>query len=101
MTDNDLYQQVLGLTPPWRVSNVELRIDEEEILVRVVHDVSLGQAQCPECRKGCPGYDTSKERRWRHLDTCQLKTYLVSAVPRVSYPAVSFNLRCKRSRYYQ
>lgn len=86
MTDHDLYQQILGLTPPWRVSDVELRIDDEEILVRVVHDASLGLAQCPECRKGCPGYDTSKERRWRHLDTCQLKTYLVSAVPRVTCP---------------
>ena len=86
MTDNDLYQQILGLTDPWRVSDVDLRIDDEEILVRVVHDISLGQAQCPVCRNGCPGYDTSNERRWRHLDTCQLKTYLVSAVPRVSCP---------------
>ena len=86
MTDHDLYQQILGLTPPWRVSNVELRIDDEEILVHVIHDVSLGQAQCPQCRKACPGYDTSKERRWRHLDTCQLKTYLLCAVPRVQCP---------------
>lgn len=86
MTDHDLYQQILGLTPPWRVSEVELRLDDEEILVHVVHDVSSGQAQCPECLKGCPGYDTSKERRWRHLDTCQLKTYLVCSVPRVQCP---------------
>ena len=86
MTDNDLYQKILGLTPPWRVSDVDLRIDAEEILVRVVHDISSGQAQCPVCQLGCPGYDTSKERRWRHLDTCQLKTYLVCAVPRVTCP---------------
>lgn len=86
MTDNDLYQQILGLTPPWRVSDVDLRIDSDEIIVHVVHDSFLGQVQCPICRQGCPGYDTSIERRWRHLDTCQLKTYLVCAVPRVSCP---------------
>lgn len=84
MTDNDLYQQILGLTPPWRVSDVDLRIDDDEIIVHVVHDISMGQAKCPICQQGCPGYDTSKERRWRHLDTCQLKTYLVCAVPRVT-----------------
>ncbi|HEY3328407.1 MAG TPA: ISL3 family transposase [Capsulimonadaceae bacterium] len=86
MTDHDLYQQILGLTAPWRVSDVELRIDDEEVLVHVVHDVSRGQALCPECHKACPGYDTSRERRWRHLDTCQLKTYLICSVPRVSCP---------------
>jgi len=86
MTDNDLYQKILGLTPPWRVSDVDLCIDAEEIYVYVVHDISLGQAQCPVCQRGCPGYDTSHERKWRHLDTCQLKTYLVCAVPRVTCP---------------
>ena len=86
MTDHDLYQQILGLTPPWRVRTVDLRLDDEEVLVHVVQDASLGQALCPECRTACPGYDTAKERRWRHLDTCQLKTYLVCSVPRVSCP---------------
>lgn len=86
MTDKDLYQQILGLTSPWRVSDIDLHIDDEQILVRVVHDPVLGQALCPECRNSCPGYDTSDERRWRHLDTCQLKTYLVCSVPRVKCP---------------
>lgn len=86
MTDHDLYQQILGLTSPWRVSDVELRLDDEQILVRVVLDRNAGRAQCPVCRNECPGYDTPDERRWRHLDTCQLKTYLVCSVPRVSCP---------------
>lgn len=82
MIDTDFYQQVLGLTPPWHVSRVELLIDSEEVLIHVTHS-SSGQAQCPMCRKPCPGYDTMAERRWRHLDTCQLKTYLVCDPPRV------------------
>jgi len=38
---------------------------------------------CPECGKLCPGYDT-RERCWRHLDTCQYQTILVANVPRVN-----------------
>jgi len=37
---------------------------------------------CRQCGKPCPGYD-KRVRRWRHLDTCQLKTVLVADVPRV------------------
>ena len=84
MTDHDLYQQILGLTRPWRVPTVDLRLDDEEVLVHVVQDASLGQALCPKCRTACPGYDTAKGRRWRHLNTCQLTTTLVCTVPRVS-----------------
>jgi transposase len=86
MTDNDLYQQILGLSSPWRVTRVELLLDANEVLVHVVHDASLGPAQCPICHSGCPGYDTADKRRWRHLDTCQLKTFLVCRVPRIQCP---------------
>lgn len=86
MTDNDLYQQILGLTSPWRVLRVELLLDSEEVLVHVAHDASLGSLQCSECHRIGPGYDTTEQRRWRHLDTCQLKTYLVCSVPRIRCP---------------
>jgi transposase len=86
MTDHDLYQQILGLSSPWRVSGVELLLAQDEVLVHVVHDPALGKALCPECQTASPGYDSSEERRWRHLDTCQLKTYLVCQVPRIQCP---------------
>ncbi|MEK6246623.1 MAG: ISL3 family transposase, partial [Planctomycetales bacterium] len=41
--------------------------------------------QCPKCGVECPGYDR-RQRSWRHLDTCQLKTILVAEVPRISCP---------------
>lgn len=41
--------------------------------------------RCPQCRKLCPDYDR-RTRRWRHLDTCQLKTVLEADVPRVKCP---------------
>lgn len=37
---------------------------------------------CPQCGASCPGYDT-RECRWRHLDTCQCKTWLFAQVQRV------------------
>lgn len=37
---------------------------------------------CPECQQVCPRHD-KRERRWRHLDTCQYQTVLVADVPRV------------------
>jgi transposase len=86
MTGNDLYYQILGLATPWRVRDVELDIPNSEVRVYVEHDRSLGQLACDTCGRSCPGYDTQTERRWRHLDTCQFMTYLISSVPRVECP---------------
>jgi transposase len=86
MTGNELYYKILGLTPPWCVSDVELDIASSEVRVYVEHDRSSGQLTCETCGRGCPGYDTQAERRWRHLDTCQFMTYLICSVPRVECP---------------
>lgn len=37
---------------------------------------------CPQCGACSPCSDT-RTRKWRHLDTCQYKTWLVAEVPRV------------------
>lgn len=80
MNDKQLYAQILGIVSPWKVTDVALRLEQGEVEVRVSgSDIAL---QCPQCGKDCPGYD-SRERRWRHLDTCQYRTVLVADVPRV------------------
>lgn len=82
MDDRALYETILGLKSPWYVSKVEVRAKEEEVWVWV--DPSAGaEFLCPECGAKVAGYDRSEERRWRHLDTCQFQTILVSRVPRV------------------
>lgn len=81
MQDRDLYAQILGLSKPWRVKDVDLDYGSQEVVVRVEHDRSEALC-CPECGQACPGYD-SRVRRWRHLDTCQFKTILEGEVPRV------------------
>lgn len=79
-----LYEQILGLLSPWFVSGVELDKDHGEVVVQVDLDRSAKLA-CPRCGHACPGYD-SRERRWRHLDTCQFRTQVVAQVPRVKCP---------------
>lgn len=80
MHDKELYQQILGLTKPWVVESVELDRANEEILLKVGLKGSVVLC-CPECEKAMPGYD-KRERRWRHLDTCQYTTIIMADVPR-------------------
>ncbi|MCK4598320.1 hypothetical protein KAU37_00620 [Candidatus Bipolaricaulota bacterium] len=69
MDNKQLYQLVLGLEPPWYVSQVEVRKDDEEI--RIDLDVPpTATFCCPECGEESPRYDRSAQRCWRHLDTC-------------------------------
>ncbi len=81
MRDKDLYAQILGIKSPWRVSNVALALSKGEVTVHVEQEDGATQC-CPTCGEASPGYD-SRQRRWRHLDTCQYKTILVADVPRV------------------
>jgi len=40
MTSNDLYYQILGLTPPWRVCDVKLDMAQNEVRIYVAHERS-------------------------------------------------------------
>ena len=80
MKDFQLYQEILGLVEPWRVEGVTLKAKEQEIEVRVIFDDTLWA--CPACQKRMQIHDY-EERRWRHLDSCQFKTIIVSRVPSV------------------
>lgn len=81
MRDRDLYAAILGLTAPWKVTDVDLDTSTETVSVKVAADGKLAD-KCPECGAACPRHDT-RERRWRHLDTCQFQTVLVASIPRV------------------
>lgn len=85
MDDRALYQRLLGLEAPWMVSDVELRLSEGDVVLRVEPEVKH-RWSCPVCSRECAGYDTSPERRWRHLDTFQYRTILVARLPRIDCP---------------
>jgi len=79
MRDRDLYASILGIEAPWSVVDVKLDQPGKKVEVFLEYD---GETVCPECREVCGGYDF-RERRWRHLDTCQFQTILIAKVPRV------------------
>jgi transposase len=83
MQDTEFYQQVLGLSKPWRVKAVKLEMAVKRVTVAV------------ECEEGAVWKDPAtgarahvhawQKRRWRHLDTCQFETILEAEVPRVKH----------------
>jgi transposase len=75
------YAQLIGLKRPWQVSRVEVSHGEQEVRIFVVR-TARPRLRCPECDRPCGGYDT-RERRWRHLDTMQYRTFLIAEIPRV------------------
>ena len=83
MNDATLYQQILGLEKPWRVTGVELSMEKGEVVVKVATEETVWA--CPECSARMH-VNEKVTRRWRHLDTCQLKTLIEADVPRVRCP---------------
>jgi transposase len=84
MRDTALYERLLDLKPPWKIANVDLRLEQGEVVVHVeVQDGVLWA--CPACSRRMQAHDHRK-RRWRHLDTCQFKTIIEADVPRVKCP---------------
>lgn len=83
MHDRELYRRILGIEAPWQVTDVSVDLPEDGVTVYIGHGDS--PLCCPECGAEGPGYD-HRERRWRHLDTCQYATWLVAQVPRMRCP---------------
>ncbi|MEW6301723.1 MAG: ISL3 family transposase [Thermodesulfobacteriota bacterium] len=89
MRDTELYQTLLGLTPPWEVTAVQITqpaaeraLGEIAVTVQWRADTPLS---CPACGGTASRYD-SRPRRWRHLNTMQWKTFIAADVPRVNCP---------------
>ncbi len=82
LQDRTLYARLLGIEDPWRVTDVTLRLDEEQAVVVSVAMDPDAVLLCPTCQSRGSRYD-ARERRWRHLDTMQYRTILVADVPRV------------------
>ena len=82
MKDTELYTQLLGIRRPWFVKDVRLSKSPERIDVYVDHEPGI-LMPCPECDEYSPVYDHLSERKWQHLDTCHVPTYIHARLPRI------------------
>ena len=84
MKDTQLYEQLLGLSKPWSVDEVDMDLERNRITVHVACDrlVVWGDPETGQDRAHVHGW---VRREWRHLDTCQFETLIVADVPRLKY----------------
>jgi transposase len=85
MQDHELYRRILGIEAPWQVERVELKLQQGEVHVYLAHQ-NQQEWVCSECGTRGPLYDHQPDREWRHLDTCQYRTILHAAPPRMQCP---------------
>jgi len=72
---------ILDLDENWRVEEFVANHKINEVEIRVLY---VGkQAKCPSTLDFCGIYDHSAERRWRHLDLMNYKTYITCKLPRI------------------
>ena len=80
MDSTFLYSQILGINSPWFVDDVNLDMSSNKVEVFVSYKGDSGHCKCGS---SFHFHGHNSERRWRHLDTCQLETLIVCSLPRV------------------
>jgi transposase len=80
-TLEEFYSHLLGVESPWEVEGITRESLTREVFARVVFREEMGII-CPICKKTATLYD-HRNRRWRHLDSCNHKTIIEAEVPRI------------------
>jgi len=84
MDQNTLFTMALGLVSPWEVQDIQFTLEKKQLDLHI--DFTVGsQLSCPCCEVSCPVHDTT-QKKWRHLDFFNHKTYLHARIPRVQCP---------------
>src|SRR5512142_2195278 len=84
MIPEKMFQQILMLGEEWRVRAVDYCEKDSQVQICIEETSALWKTQsCPHCNcKETTGYDHAPERRWRHLNVCQLQSEIVCSLPR-------------------
>ena len=81
MKSENLMLRLLNLGNDWKIKDIIVNKNFREIDIYIEYTASTGL--CPTTQKECKIYDYGEERRIRHLDLFEYKTYLNLRVPRV------------------
>lgn len=84
MFTEHFYTILLNLDDDWEVTGVETDLLKGEVEIKVKHSGS--KIIDKESGQQCKIYDYASERKWRHLDTMQFKTYISCRLPRYITP---------------
>ena len=79
----DFYRQILGISSPWKIVNVELDMEAKRVVIRVEVDRTTKWGH-PDTKQAASLHKWA-ERTWRHLDTCQFETVIKANVPSVKH----------------
>ena len=79
MQDTEFYERLLGFAKPWRVSDVDLDLEHNRVVVQAECAATKWKAEDGSSLH-IHGYE---DREWRHLDTCQMETVIRARVPRL------------------
>ena len=61
MQDRELHARILGITVPWQVERVDLKLEIGEVHILLGHGPDL-RRPCPECGASCALHDHQPER---------------------------------------
>ena len=81
MEIKEFYGQSLNVRHPWRVT--EVAIHDETRTVEVLVECSEKTLWVDPDTGNQAFIHDWRERRWRHLDTCEFETWIVAQVPRI------------------
>ena len=63
----DFYRQILGISSPWKIVNVELDMESKRVVIRVEVDRTTKWGH-PDTKQPASLHKWT-ERTWQHLDT--------------------------------
>ena len=82
MDENELFGLALGLEGPWFVRSWRFDVEKKQLELEIGFKKGA-RFSCPSCgRSGCGVHDTL-EKKWRHLNFFEHRTYLQARTPRV------------------
>ncbi|WP_425637954.1 ISL3 family transposase [Algoriphagus yeomjeoni] len=81
MFTENFFTTLLNLEDGWEVQSIETDLGNAEIYISI--SCRLQELADDQTGELCKVYDHAPERKWRHLDTMQYKTYIKCKLPRI------------------